>query len=253
MIEHIEEVVTAAGTMPTFAVHPSEGGPFPVIIFYMDIWGIREELRDIARQTASCGYCCLLPDLFYREGLVRNEFRDANGRMTTLEKLTDAQKEQVRGPLRRLSDAMVMHDTDGLLKSISSLASASSEKVTAVGYCMGGRHALVAAGTFPDQFAVAASLHGTALVHEGEPSPHKVAARSRGHLYCGFGELDPHARPSVVEALKTEFHNSTYRYVVHAKAHHGYALPDRDVYNKFAANRDWELIHAMMQASRQNH
>ena len=32
---------------------------------------------------------------------------------------------------------------------------------------------------------------------------------------------------------------------LHKGADHGYALPDRDVFDKAAANRDWELIFAM--------
>jgi carboxymethylenebutenolidase len=34
-------------------------------------------------------------------------------------------------------------------------------------------------------------------------------------------------------------------HVVHRGADHGYALPDRDVFDKQAANRDWEHIFAM--------
>jgi len=36
------------------------------------------------------------------------------------------------------------------------------------------------------------------------------------------------------------------RQVVHAGADHGYALPDRDVFDKQAANRDWEHIFPML-------
>ena len=36
-----------------------------------------------------------------------------------------------------------------------------------------------------------------------------------------------------------------YHYEVHKGADHGYALPDRDVFHKQGANRDWELIFAM--------
>jgi carboxymethylenebutenolidase len=32
---------------------------------------------------------------------------------------------------------------------------------------------------------------------------------------------------------------------VHPGADHGYPLPDRDVFDKRAANRDWEIIFAM--------
>jgi carboxymethylenebutenolidase len=37
----------------------------------------------------------------------------------------------------------------------------------------------------------------------------------------------------------------TYQYCVHKGAKHGYALPDRDIYDKQAANRDWEIIFDM--------
>jgi carboxymethylenebutenolidase len=36
-----------------------------------------------------------------------------------------------------------------------------------------------------------------------------------------------------------------YRYEVHPAAEHGYALPNRDIHDKRATNRDWELIFAM--------
>ena len=36
-----------------------------------------------------------------------------------------------------------------------------------------------------------------------------------------------------------------YRSNVHPGTEHGYALPDRDMFDKAAANRDWENIFAM--------
>jgi carboxymethylenebutenolidase len=36
-----------------------------------------------------------------------------------------------------------------------------------------------------------------------------------------------------------------YRHEFHPGAEHGYALPNRDIHDKRAANRDWELIFAM--------
>jgi len=36
-----------------------------------------------------------------------------------------------------------------------------------------------------------------------------------------------------------------YRAIVHPGTVHGYALPDRDIFDKPAANRDWENIFAM--------
>ena len=49
----------------------------------MDVWGLREELYDIARKVAVVGYYVLLPDLYYRQGRVRHQWHDADGRMSS--------------------------------------------------------------------------------------------------------------------------------------------------------------------------
>ncbi len=94
--------------METFVVHPGDGGPFPAVVLYMDVWGIREELRDIARRIATVGYYCVLPDLYYRQGKVRTEFRDANNRMISMDRLTEPQRQIALTPLGKLTDDMVI-------------------------------------------------------------------------------------------------------------------------------------------------
>ena len=71
MHEKIVEILTADGRMETFITHPEQGGPFAPIIVYMDVWGLREELYDIARKVAVVGYFVVLPDLYYRQGRIR--------------------------------------------------------------------------------------------------------------------------------------------------------------------------------------
>ena len=60
MIEHHDDLATADGTMNTFVVHPEQDGPFPVVFFYMDAPGKREELHDMARRIARSAttWCC---------------------------------------------------------------------------------------------------------------------------------------------------------------------------------------------------
>lgn len=136
--EYDFQVPAADGGMPTFVVSAARNRPLPLVILYMDVWGIREELRQIARDVAVRGYCCALPDLFYREGTVRHEFRDANGRMIRLEKLSAADKERVRAPLRNLTDPMVMQDTAKVIEFAGVPGLASGRNVAVIGYCMGG-------------------------------------------------------------------------------------------------------------------
>src|SRR5689334_25138643 len=91
MIDQQVDIQTADGRVSTFVTHPERGGPYPLILFYMDAPGIREELRDMARRFATVGYCVMLPNLYYRAGVMelRSEERrvgksvDVGGRRRT--------------------------------------------------------------------------------------------------------------------------------------------------------------------------
>ena len=61
MEERIVQVPTADGRMETFITHPEQGGPFAAVVLFMDVWGIREELCDIARRIGTVGYCAVCP------------------------------------------------------------------------------------------------------------------------------------------------------------------------------------------------
>jgi carboxymethylenebutenolidase len=66
MQEQFVEIKTGEGVMEAFVTRPEENGPFPAVIIYMDIWGVREELYDIARRVGTVGYYCMVPDFYYR-------------------------------------------------------------------------------------------------------------------------------------------------------------------------------------------
>ena len=70
MIDQQIEIPTKDGKTTTFITHPERGGPFPVIIFYMDAPAIREELRDMARRLGTSGYYVMLPNMYYRSGVM---------------------------------------------------------------------------------------------------------------------------------------------------------------------------------------
>jgi carboxymethylenebutenolidase len=245
--ERLIDIPMARGAMDTFIAHPSDAGTYPAVIIYMDVWGLREELFDIARRIATVGYYCAVPNFYYRQGRIRHEYRDADHRMITLDRLDEQTRSRVLAPLRQLSDAMVIEDTAAILEFIDADPAARHRAALGcIGYCMGGRHVLRVTGRFPDRFLASASLHGTDLVAAAD-SPHLSVTKGSGELYCGFGEKDRHTPPATVDTLARTLPASgvSYRYEVHRGADHGYALPDRDVYDKASANRDWEIIFAM--------
>jgi len=247
MIESMQGIETPAGPIDAFVTHPESGGPFPAVVILMDIWGLREELYDIARKVAVVGYYCIVPNFYYRQGRVRFEFRDAQGRMKSFEQIPDEAQKQMRAQMALLTDDMAMADVGAVLGFLGTQPVKPGPKGT-VGYCLGGRYALQAAAHFPDEFQANASLHGTRLVSESPLSAHKWADRCRGEIYCGFAEHDDLAPIATRRTLEETFGRVPrvlYRNVLHPGVIHGYALPDRDIYDKQAANRDWEDIFAM--------
>jgi carboxymethylenebutenolidase len=247
MKERIVGIATPSGRMDTFVTHPEQDGPFPAVIIYMDIWGVREELFEIARRVGTVGYYCLVPDFYYRQGRVRHEFRDAQNRMISLHALDEERRQRVIAPGRALSNQMVVDDTGAILDFLRQGEPVRAGGVGAIGYCMGGRHVLCAAGHYPEAVLASASLHGTSLISDAADSPHRLADRFRGELYGGFAETDPYAPLSMVKALDELLQPCpvTYRYAVHEGALHGYALPNRDIFHPQGAARDWEMIFAM--------
>ena len=203
MREQFVDIKTAEGVMDAFVTQPEQGGPFPAVILYMDIWGVREELYDIARCVGTVGYYCLVPDLYYRAGKrIHYDFRNQKHETISMNRLEgDAAREIEKRP--KLTNKMVLDDTGAILSFLDSTASVRRGGVGAVGFCMGGRYVMGAAGTYSERIIASASLHGTTLISDRTDSPHLVAKNLRGEFYCGFAEHDSHAPLAMVQELET--------------------------------------------------
>jgi carboxymethylenebutenolidase len=247
MHEQAISVETTDGIMKTFLVHPEEGGPFAPVVLFMDVWGIREQLFDIARHIASVGYAVAVPNLYYRKGEVFFDYRQPDGRTTSLKDLPEDEQQKIQEFRLHLSDAMAVADTGALMARLGTEDAIRPGPVGSIGFCMGGRHVLRVAAAYPELFQASASLHPTRLVVEGSDSPHRDAGEIRGECYSGFGSEDHYTPPEVIAGVRAAFNGqpATYFDTLHEGVPHGYAIPDRDVYAKHAAFRDWELIFAM--------
>ncbi len=240
-------IPTPDGAMDGYAAHPDGAGPFPLVVMFMDVWGLREELYGLARNVAARGYYCLLPNLFYREGKIRFERRNAEGKMVSFDTLPAALQVEMRSHSSKVDRPRTRIDIAAMLEFCRGEA-VDPGPAGSVGFCLGGRAALYAGQEFPARFLANASLHGTHLVTEAEDSPHALVDRMRGEVYCGHGALDRMSAPEIVAALDRAFAanpNVVYRRNLHAGAHHGYSLPDRDIHAAEAAATDWREIFAM--------
>lgn len=230
------DVTTPDGEMDCFVAHPDGDGPFSPIILYMDVPGIREELRDFTRRLAGDGFLCVLPDLYYREGKVRFDLSKGE---------SELQKMFAIGS--QLTNAMIMRDTQGMLDYLAGLSTAREDTGT-VGYCMSGQFVISAAGTFPERIKATASLYGTRMVTDKDDSPHKLIGQMRGELYLGFAAHDPYVEDFVVAEMAQALDSNkdlTYQLDTFAETEHGFCFPQRPQYKEDAAETVWQAMTAM--------
>jgi carboxymethylenebutenolidase len=237
MIDQQIEIATKDGHTTTFITHPERGGPFPVIIFYMDAPAIREELRDMARRIGTSGYYVMLPNLYYRAGVMELGPLPADPESPERKRMFEL--------MHAINIPMVMDDTKALLAYAETQSAANTRIVGTVGYCMSGRYAINAATHFPDRVKAAASVYGTHLATEQPDSPHLAAAKTKAELYFACAETDVYAPQEIIEKVKAGMTGTNHEVEVYPGTHHGFAFPKRPVYHRDAAERHWERLLAL--------
>ena len=240
MIERQTGITTKSGTMNTFICHPERDGPHPLVIFYMDAPGIREELRDMARRLASVGYYVVLPNLYYRSNVEEIGVFIGDAAAETRKKMFAL--------METLTIAKVMDDTDALLAFANADSAASNGPMGCVGYCMSGQYAISAAARYPDRVTAAASFYGVRLMTQDTDSPHLAARRTRAEIYVACAEVDHYVPLETVDPLRRSLREGGVNAEVelYAGVEHGFAFPQRPAYNRAAAERHWERLYALL-------
>lgn len=228
-------VPTADGTMNCYIAHPEGNGPYPAVILYMDVPGIRPELHRFAERIAAEGYACVLPDLYYREGKVSFDLSKGQAELQRMFSIG-----------AKLTNAMIVSDTRGILAWLESRPFATGH-TGVIGYCMSGQFVVSVAGTFPDRIRAAASLYGVRIVTRQEDSPHLLAENIKAELYLGFAAHDPYVEDFVIPELRAalETHHVRHMIEIHADTEHGFCFPERPAYNREAAERVWSTVFGL--------
>ena len=234
MIEKHLDITTADGAMNSFVVYPEEKGPHPVVLFYMDAPGKREELHDMARRLASVGYYVVLPNLYYRRS-----------RDFWLKERTEPAMAVMFEHMHSLTNALVVRDTQALLRFVDAQPAADASRIGAVGYCMSGSFVMAAAAAFPDRIKSIASIHGANMVTDQDDSPHLMAPRIRCESYFGCAEIDKWAPKEAIDTLQAALvaAGTPHRIEWYPAAQHGFVFPLRTgIYDQASAERHWERL-----------
>ena len=234
MIEQHLDIETRDGAMNSFVVYPEGSGPHPVVLFYMDAPGKREELHDMARRLASQGYYVVLPNLYYRRT-----------RDFWLKERTEPAMAVMFEHMHSLTNAMVTQDTESMLRFVDAQPQADAKRIGAVGYCMSGPFVMAAAAALPERIKSIASIHGANLVTDRTDSAHLMAPRIRCESYFACAEIDKWASKGIIDILQAALTaaGTPHRIEWYPKAEHGFVFPQRaGVYDEPSAERHWERL-----------
>ncbi len=239
MREHIT-ITTQDGVCPATVLRPQGDALLPAVIFYMDGFGIRPALVDMAERLANAGYLVLLPDLYYRRGPY--EPLDPKALFAT------PNFREVIGPMMAsTNNRLAAEDTAAFLSWLDQREDVAGKRVGTTGYCMGGGMSITVAGTYPDRIAAAASFHGGNLATESPMSPHLVAPNIKGFVYVAGADKDASYPPEMAERLEKALADGKvpHRCEIYGDALHGWTMTDFPVYDEAAADRHLREMTAL--------
>ncbi|MDT4917407.1 MAG: carboxymethylenebutenolidase [Pseudonocardiales bacterium] len=215
-----------------YLAHPEGDAPRGGVVVIHHLPGYDRATKEIVRRFAELGYDALCPNLFFREapGAAPDDAAAAA---------------RARGGT---PDEQLVGDVAGAAKYLRSLPT-SNAKVGVIGYCSGGRQAVLAACNVDLDAAV--DCYG-AYVTGTPPAdfPIKVSnlVEQLPNLRCPllglFGNEDARPSPEHVDELEQLLaaHGKSFEAHRYDDTGHGFFSVDRPSYRVAAANDGWEQI-----------
>lgn len=230
------------GTQP--ATRESGPGPWPGVLLFVDAFGLRPVIEQMAQRIADWGYVVLAPNVFHRDGSVAEL---DPGDLSTDEGRAAAW-EQVAPRVAALTPDLSGPDTKAWLDALQSLPEVAEGPVGVTGYCMGARLATRAAVDFPDRVAAVGGWHGGGLVTDAPDSPHRGLERARARFSYGHADNDRSMPAEAVAELgrTLEAAGLDHVNVVFPGAPHGYTMGDTSNYDHEAAERHYIALRQLL-------
>jgi carboxymethylenebutenolidase len=238
------DIPAPGGTCDAYVARPDGAGPFPAVLLYMDAYGLRPYIAEMAERLAGMGYYVLAPNLFYRKS--RSPVFDIQFPV----KIED--RERSFGLIRPVIMSMTLANSEAdagcFLDFLAKQKEVKKGPVGITGYCMGGTLALRVAAWFPDRICAAACFHGGNLATDAPDSPHLGAPKMRCEVYVAHADNDQSAPPEQISRLHKALTDADVRFEaeLYEGAMHGFTMRDLPPFNEQALERHWEKLSALL-------
>ena len=230
--QHVELKVGDGTSMRAYVARPKKSGANVGLIVGQEAFGVNAHIRDVTERFAREGYIVIASELFHRTAPgFEGRYDDFQSVIPHMRAMTDAGNE---ADLRAAYEWLTANQAMQL-------------PVAAVGFCMGGRAAFLAALTLP--LRCAASFYGGGIAPSAT-NPGLIGRVKELHapvLLC-WGGLDRHITPEltrgVVDALREA--GKQFVNVEFSDADHGFFCDARPSYSPTAAAQAWPLTLAFL-------
>ena len=240
------DVPTEDGVADSYLVVPDGGGPG--VLLFMDAFGLRPRIEEMAESIAARGYAVLAPNLLYRGGPMPK---------IDMAELADPDKRnalfgQIMPRIGALDTAAITRDAAKYIDFLTAQDGVEAGPVVITGYCMGGTNALKVIQALPDRVKAVASFHGGRLATDQPDSPHLAVGSITGEVYFGHADNDHSMSAEQIKQLEAALDEAgvTYRSEVYEGAEHGFTMSDTAAHNAAAEQRHWENLFALLERTR---
>jgi carboxymethylenebutenolidase len=190
--------------MRSFLARPKDGGPWPGIVFYSDIFQLTEPTLRWCRRLAGYGFVVLAPEIYHRV--------EPAGTVLAFD---DPGKDRGQADAEATPVADFDADVRAALDYLRAHGSVADGQIGAAGHCTGG-HIAFRAALQPDVKATACwyatGLHDGKLGKDPDAGTLERAGEVRGELLLVFGSEDPHTPDEGLRKIKAAMDGSGARF-----------------------------------------
>lgn len=241
VVEKDVNVPMASGVSDSALFYPEGTGPWPAVLVWTDILGLRPVFREMGSRLAAHGYVVLVPNPFYR-----------NKKAPIVDGSFDFSKPENRAKIMPMAQALTADTNISDAKSYITFLDAQPQtdkkkKMGVQGYCMGGSPTFRTAATRPDRIGAAATFHGGGLVTDKPDTPHLLIPEMKAEVLCCVADNDDKRDPTAKDKLKVAFSAAHLKATVevYEGCNHGWTVRGSQVYNEAGAERAWSELTAL--------
>ncbi len=235
--ERVEIPLASGGSMGGYLAHPTEAGPRPAVLVFMEIFGVNAHIREVTDRVAREGYVALAPDYFHRTGPGVEYDYDDEGMAKGFALLNQLKADEV------------VSDVQAAIDCLRGRPDVQGDQIGCMGFCIGGHVTYLAA--CETDVKAAASFYGGGIAAPrglgGAGSSIGRTGRIKGRILCLFGENDDYIPAEQVQAIREALEKSgtNHDIVVYPGAQHGFFCDRRDSYQVKAATDAWERLKTL--------